>query len=198
MKRLERKTKRLVVRPLRAADYAAWREASLARGAARNRWDRAAKTEADLTRAKFAEYLRKQRDLRERDAFYDFGVFERATGAWVGTTSVMDVLRSVSQTAFLAYFINNPHWGKGYGKEAAAAAIDIAFRDLKLHRVEAGVEPTNRRSILLARSLGLRKEGLKKRIVFLRGRWNDLVMYSATCEDFGIKWAGEAKPTNPR
>lgn len=77
------------------------------------------------------------------------------------------------------------------------AIIDIAFRDVKLHRVEAGIEPTNRRSILLARSIGLRKEGLKKRAVFLRGMWNDLVMYSATCEDFGYKWQGIPQ-TRPR
>jgi ribosomal-protein-alanine N-acetyltransferase len=109
----------------------------------------------------------------------------------------MDVLRGLGQTAYLGYFINNPFWGKGYGKEAARAAIDIAFRDVKLHRIEAGIEPRNRRSIFLARSLGLRKEGLKKRAVFLRGKWNDLIMYSATCEEFGFKWKGVPK-TRPR
>ncbi len=42
-----------------------------------------------------------------------------------------------------------------------------------------------------------RKEGLKKRAVFLRGKWVDLVIYSATCEEFGVKWKGVPK-TRPR
>ena len=80
-----------------------------------------------------------------------------------------------------------------FHREAVRAAIDIAFHDLKLHRVEAGVEPRNRRSILLARSLGLRKEGLKKRAVQLRANtWVDLVVYAATSEDFGSKWRGSS------
>ena len=109
----------------------------------------------------------------------------------------MDVLRGVGQSAYLGYFISNRFWGRGFGKEAVLAMIDIAFRDIKLHRIEAGIEPSNRRSILLVRSIGLRKEGLKRRAVFLRGYWNDLVMYSATCEEFGIKWKGLPK-TRPR
>jgi len=74
------------------------------------------------------------------------------------------------------------------------ALIDIGFRDLRLHRLEAGIEPGNRRSILLARSLGLRKEGLKRRAVFLRDTWVDLGIYAVTCEDVGIPWKGTAKP----
>lgn len=194
MPQLTRQTRRLLIRPFRRADFPIWRAGHLAKGPRGNRWDRDGLPEAQATRARFGEYLRQQAKLREADRFYDLGVFSRKTGEWVGTVSIMDPVRSVSQSAFLGYFIHNPHWGQGYGKEAAAAAIDIAFRDLKLHRIEAGVEPTNRRSILLARALGLRKEGLKKRIVFLRGQWCDLIMYSATCEEFGVRWRGEARP----
>lgn len=49
------------------------------------------------------------------------------------------------------------------------------------------------RSVMLAKSIGLRKEGLKKRIVYLRDEWQDLTMYSITCEELGIKWRGSAK-----
>ena len=45
----------------------------------------------------------------------------------------------------------------------------------------------------LARSAGLRKEGLKKRAAFLRGKWIDLVVYAGTCEEFGFSWKGVAQ-----
>lgn len=191
---LHRRTTRLVVRPLEENDYPAWREAHSTMLPQRNKWDRQNKAETDLTRPKFRIILASQRKLRAQDRFYDLAVFERSTGRLVGTVAAMDVLRGLGQSAYVGYFLNNRHWGKGYGKEMVRALLDIGFRDLKLHRLEAGIEPTNRRSILLARSLGMRKEGLKKRAVFLRGRWNDLVMYTLTCEELGVKWRGIAQP----
>ncbi len=187
---LLRKTKNLIVRPLRLSDYKVWKEAFLKTPLQRNPWDREPKKSSDLTHAEFKNILRNLKRLRDTDTFFDFAVFEKSSGAYVGSVAVMDLLRSISQSAYLGYFLINRFWGKGYGKEASLAAIDIAFRDLKLHRIEAGIEPQNRRSIFTARSMGLRKEGLKKRAIFKRGKWVDLVMYSATCEEFGIKWRG--------
>lgn len=197
MQKLTRQSKRLTIRPLELKDYKTWRHCHTTMLPKRNKRDRTNKTLQDVSLSKFKRILSSQKRLRAEDRFYDLGVFENSSGKLIGTVAIMDVLRGLGQSAYLGYFINNTHWGLGYGKEAARLAIDIAFWDVKLHRIEAGIEPTNRRSILLARSLGLRKEGLKKQAVFLRGRWNDLVMYSATCEEFGFKWKGIPQ-TRPR
>jgi ribosomal-protein-alanine N-acetyltransferase len=159
-----------------------------------NRWDRDKRSAETLTRAIFSKLLSDQKERRNKDSFFDFAVFERKSGSMIGMVAVMDIIRGLGQSGFFGYFIHNGFWGRGYGKEATRAVIDIAFRELRLHRIEAGIEPGNRRSIFLARSLGLRKEGLKKRAVFLRGEWVDLVMYSATCEEFGVKWTAIPQP----
>lgn len=187
MPRLRRATRRLVLRPLTASDYGVWREGRLSLGPRKNPWDLAPRGAKNATRAAFRKTLAANAERRKAGVHYALGVFEKSSGALVGGASVMDVVRGVTHSAYLGYWIHNAHWGKGYGKEAVRALIDVAFRDLKLHRVEAGVQPYNRRSILLARALGLRKEGLKKRMVFLDGAWRDLVMYSATCDEFGFK-----------
>jgi [ribosomal protein S5]-alanine N-acetyltransferase len=192
--RLRRRTRRLEIRPLAPRDYLRWRNAYSGALPKRNAWDRGRREAPALSRARFRALLGEQKKRRAADVFYDLAVFRRATGELVGTVSAMDVLRGLSQSAFLGYAILNRHWRRGYGKEAVRAMLDVAFRDLRLHRVEAGVEPGNRRSIALARSLGLRREGLKRRAVFLRGRWVDLLMYGATCEEFGVRWAGRARP----
>lgn len=190
MKKLVRRTKRLTIRPLEMSDFTVWKEAYANVTPAKNRWELKRKSAEDLTIEAFRRILKSQKALRDKDSFYDFAVFENASGKLVGTVSVMDVLRGLGHSAYIGYFLLNPFWGKGYGKEATLSLIDIAFKDIKLHRIEAGIEPENRRSIMLARSLGLRKEGLKKRAVFLRGSWVDLAIYSATCEEFGVKWKG--------
>lgn len=187
------KTKRLVIRPLELKDYSAWKKAFSTMGPPQNRWDKKNRPLEELTLAKFTKILREQKSLRAKDYFYDFAVLNKE-GEMLGTVSLMNVVRGLSQTAFLGYGILNPYWGRGYGKEAVRAAIDWGFRELKLHRIEAGVEPYNRRSILLARKLQMRKEGTKKRAVYLRETWVDLVIYSLTCEEWGIPWRG--KPLN--
>ncbi|MEK7355597.1 MAG: GNAT family protein [Bdellovibrionota bacterium] len=192
MKRLYRKTKRLVVRPLRLEDFEAWREAHASMRGAQNSWDLGAKPAKFLTMTEFKKMLATQRKQRESDTFYSMAVFD-AAGRLVGGVSIMEVSRGISQTAYLGYRIFNDYWGQGFGKEAVKAVLDIGFRDVKLHRIEAGIEPRNRRSHALAKSLGLRREGLKKRALYLRGDWIDITMYTATCEEFGIKWKGIPK-----
>lgn len=189
-KRLLRRTKRLVVRPLRAGDFRAWREAHLASSASRNDWDRSARKPEELTRARFAKLVKGANADIARDAFYDFGIFRRSDGAYLGRFAIMDVMRRFAQTAYLGYNILNPYWGRGYAKEAVSAAFELAFRDLKLHRLEAGIEPRNVRSIRLARALGMRREGCKRRMLYLRGAWRDCMMYSITVEDLGWTFRG--------
>jgi len=188
MAKLIKKTKRLILRPLENQDFKAWQTANFNKLPAQNKWDEGHLPDKDFTKANFKKLLKEQSEQRKADQYYYLGVFGRKTKALIGTVSAMNVVRRVTHTCYLGYFINNNYWGQGFGKEAALGMIHLCFKEMKLHRIEAGVEPTNRRSIMLAKSLGLRKEGLKKRMIFLRGAWLDCTMYSATCEEFGYKW----------
>ncbi len=170
-----------------AKDFDVWKTAHLGVNSPKNKWDRGPQPAKELTRAKFKKLLSDQKKRRDADTYYDLGVFD-SKGNLVGFASVMEVVRGISHAAYLGYRIFNSYWRLGYGKEAAKAMIDIAFRDIKVHRLEAGIEPGNIRSIGLAKSLGMRREGLKKRAVFLRGEWVDLTMYTLTSEDLGLKF----------
>lgn len=186
-------TNRLLIRPYVLNDFQAWRQAYSQMLSPLNEWDIGPKKPEELTLVDFKKVLKSQKEKRLADSFYDLAVFHRTTGEIIGTVALMDVSRAVFQNAYLGYRVFNPHWKQGYGKEMVQAALKLAFHDLKLHRVEAGIDPKNKRSIFLARSLGLRKEGLKKRALFLNGKWQDIVIYSVTCEDLGVKFRGDLK-----
>jgi len=96
----------------------------------------------------------------------------------------MDISRGIFQNAYLGYSVLNSYWGQGFGKELAKCAIKIGFTELELHRIEAGIAPNNIRSVRLAESLGMRKEGLSKRRLLLNNEWSDMLIYAITVEEF--------------
>lgn len=192
---LRTRTKRLVVRSYRPSDYPAWKHAYSSMLPKRNHWDQENRNSGDLLKSKFQRLLRAQAMNRRRDRSYEFGAFLR-DGTLVGGSSLMNVTRGISQNAYLGYRIFNRNWGKGYGKEMVRAIIDLAFRVLRLHRLEAAIEPSNSRSISLARSLGFRRERLSKRLLLRHGRWTDQSIFALTTEDAGHRWNGKAgRPT---
>jgi [ribosomal protein S5]-alanine N-acetyltransferase len=69
--------------------------------------------------------------------------------------------------------------------------LDRAFGELQLHRVEANIQPKNRRSIELVKRAGFRCEGLSPRYLKIAGRWRDHERWAITIED---RKAGGKKP----
>lgn len=177
-------TKRLIVRPLELRDHENWRQAYSCQYPPQNQWDSTNWKETELTLAKFKTLLKTEKEQRARDTYYHFGVFRKDDGILIGSVSLMDISRGLFQNAYLGYRIFNNHWGQGYAQESCKAAIQIAFKNLKLHRVEAGIEPKNPKSIRVAKALGMRKEGLSKRRLLIDRRWIDLEIYALTKEEF--------------
>lgn len=91
------------------------------------------------------------------------------------------------QIANLGYALHNQHWGQGFAKEAAKAAVESAFRKLKLHRLEAGIESKNRASLAVAKAIGMIREGTRKKVIFEKGSWKDLEYFSISAERIGIR-----------
>lgn len=137
--------------------------------------------------------IKAQNLLRKEDKVITYIIFKK-DGTVVGGASLMDIARGVFHNAYLGYSLSNKYWGQGYGKEAIRACILAGFKEHGLHRIEAGIAPNNRRSLALAKSLGMRKEGRKVRALFLDNRWQDIMVYALTCEDLGLKYRGE-KPS---
>ena len=58
-------------------------------------------------------------------------------------------------------------------RKAVELAIGIAFKRLKLHRLEANIQPDNLASIALVRACGFSKEGFSPRFLKNNGQWRD-------------------------
>lgn len=180
-------TPRLILRPMQKGDYSAWFDAYVNGLPPQNKWDLIPRKSKNCSRASFNKLNKKLHQLARNDDYYRYYIFDKKSKALIGQIDFDIFVRSTHQFANFGYQIYNRHWKKGYGKEAARLGLKIGFKELKLNRLEAAINLDNKISIKLAKSIGMRKEGIKKRYWFENGKWTDHVIYVANPEDIGLK-----------
>ncbi len=111
-------------------------------------------------------------------------MFRREGHELVGAYNLSEIVRGVFHSAYLGYYAFAPWAGHGYMRAGLALVLQAAFADLKLHRVEANVQPANVRSIRLLQAIGFTREGYSRRYVKIAGRWRDHVRFAMLAEDW--------------
>jgi [ribosomal protein S5]-alanine N-acetyltransferase len=114
-----------------------------------------------------------------------FLIIDRLTGDLVGVINVNNLIRGGFHSAFLGYYGFLPHAGQGLMYEGMQLVLSHAFRRLKLHRVEANIQPANRSSLALVQKCGFVREGFSRRYLRICGRWKDHERWALLSEDFG-------------
>jgi [ribosomal protein S5]-alanine N-acetyltransferase len=120
-----------------------------------------------------AEKIQRHEENRKNDQEYYFGMFQKENDKLIGTISLFHVMRGSLQSAFIGYFLDQHHNGKGYATEAVKALVDYAFEELHLHRIEAGVMPRNMPSQRVLEKAGFHREGIARKNVNINGTWED-------------------------
>src|SRR6478735_9242856 len=90
------------------------------------------------------------RRLLERNRGDDFyALFARRTedDAIVGLFELSSIVRGSFQNAYLGYWAGAPYAGQGYMRDGMQLTLRFAFGELRLHRVEANIQPANKRSL---------------------------------------------------
>ncbi|MER7541755.1 GNAT family N-acetyltransferase [Spirillospora sp. NPDC127506] len=109
-----------------------------------------------------------------------FLVRVRETGAAAGMVNINSIIRGRYQGASLGYAAFAPSAGRGYMTEGLAATLEHAFTELRLHRLEANIQPGNKASLALVQRLGFHYEGLSPAYLYIDGDWRDHERWSIT------------------
>jgi ribosomal-protein-alanine N-acetyltransferase len=119
-------------------------------------------------------------------------------GQLCGVINLSEIVRGSFQSAYLGYYALSPHAGKGYMSAGLELVIQRAFGELELHRLEANIQPRNRRSIELVARAGFRYEGQSPRYLKIGGRWRDHERWAITLEDLKLARRPKARQVPKR
>ncbi len=109
-------------------------------------------------------------------SLFQWGFARREDDRIIGTCTLAE-LSVEHRRAALGFALRRDQWGRGYGPEAAARAVEFGFRELALHRLEADADPRNASSIKVLEGLGFRREGCQRERYLLGGEEQDALLF---------------------
>jgi len=170
--------KRVVLRPLVSDDFPQWREVRRTNLDWLTKWEpKRLPSAPDVVEDRSAFAMRCHSRERERQlgSGYGFGVF--VGGNFAGEVNLNSVQRGPFQNAYVGYWIDQRHAGKGYTPEGVVAVMRYAFEELDLHRVQISIVPRNTASRRVVEKIGVRAEGVAERYLEINGTWDEFAWH---------------------
>ena len=164
-------TARLLIRPLLESDLAAvfacYDHPDVGRYCAPVRWP-------DMDHA-LTWFNRRAGDIAA-GVTKQFVIVLKETGNIIGTC-VLFRIDTTHGGAEIGYALGRDFWGAGYAAEAITALINHAFEVLRLHRLNAVVDPRNLASAKVLLKVGFQHEGTLRQSYLDAGEYTDSALY---------------------
>jgi ribosomal-protein-alanine N-acetyltransferase len=177
---------RVTLRPATSGDEAEFLDLVHASASLHHPWMSLPATAED-----FQAYIRRYEQRSEESLL----ICLRSTGAIAGMVNINSIIRGRFQCGSLGYAAFAPTAGKGYMTEGLSLVVRHAFEQLRLHRLEANIQPGNHASLNLVRRLGFRREGYSPEMLFIDGAWRDHERWAITATMTGTE--AEPHPSLP-
>lgn len=81
-------------------------------------------------------------------------------------------------------FYADPDSAPGTGRKVCASALEVAFNELKVHKVVGRVLDFNQASIRLHLRLGFRQEGVLREHLLISDKYHDLLIYGMLSDEW--------------
>jgi len=172
---------RVLIRPYRAADIGAMYEAVRESIREVSRW--LPWCHAGYTVEETKAFVMSREDAWKNDEAYGFGVFDSASGNYLGGVG-LNFINRVHQCANLGYWVRSSQTGRGVASAATRLAARCALEHLGFQRVEILAAVGNRASQRVAEKAGATREGTLRQRLLVNGQPHDAVLYSLISEDF--------------
>ena len=113
-----------------------------------------------------------------------FLVCRRDDDAIMGFVNLNNMTGGQLQSAALGWASFSGDRPRGHLTDGVRMVVELAFTQLRLHRLEANVQPANDRSRQLAIRCGFQQEGFSPRYLQIDGEWRDHERWALLQEDW--------------
>ena len=113
---------------------------------------------------------------------HEWKIVLKDSGVFIGLAG-MTLSADKYRLGEIYYKLLPSYWEHGYATETARTLIKTGFEVFNLHKVEAGVATENTRSIRVLEKSGMTREGLRRKILPIRGEWKDNYHYAIVEDD---------------
>ncbi len=121
-------------------------------------------------------FIRRSAQQIKAGKLVNYGITLKGTDEVIGLIGLNKIkIDKEMQRAEIGYWLGKPFWGSGIMSEAVKLMLDLAFHNLKLHRVYAGVFQSNPASLRVLKKVGFIQEGLMREVRFRYGKWHTVV-----------------------
>lgn len=111
----------------------------------------------------------------------EWGMVLKRTGKLIGTMGFNKY--KIGMNGDVGFGLNSSFWRYGFASDALRAAVRYGFDELKLHRIEAEVDPRNQNAQRLLLSNGFMKEGFLRENVFLLNERCSTIVFARLVTD---------------
>jgi len=126
-------------------------------------------------------FCRDAMQAAKRGVAKHFSIFGRGRVAGgIGFHSIQHQFR----TAEVGYWLVAAFEGRGVMARALRAMLELAFDEMRLHRVQVRIDPRNARSIGVVERLGFRYEGCMRQAAWIRGEPFDCSLLAIVAPDW--------------
>jgi RimJ/RimL family protein N-acetyltransferase len=109
---------------------------------------------------------------------------ERAEGGPAIGDLMLHYVSATHRQAEVGYIFHPEAQGQGLATEATRAIVDLAFSQLKVHRVYGQIDARNTASARVLERVGMRREAHLVENEWVKGEWTDEVIYAVLADEW--------------
>lgn len=112
----------------------------------------------------------------------NWGIVEKLSNSFIGYFGFFRIIPEHCR-AEIGYALKPEYWGKGYMYETINRMVRFGFKNMKLHSIEANVNPKNERSKKVLEKIGFKKEAYFRENYLFDNKFLDSIIYSLLEKD---------------
>lgn len=118
----------------------------------------------------------------KKESGIDWSIIEKHSNSFIGYIGFIRIFPEHCR-AEIGYALKREYWGKGYMYETINRIVRFGFENMKLHSIEANVNPENERSKKVLERIGFKREAYFRENYLFDGKFLDSIIYSLLEKD---------------